>query len=63
VSSEAFRSELGVPVIFENRTGAAGVIAARTILSAPPDGHIILVQTGSHTMNVALPPEKSRSGS
>jgi tripartite-type tricarboxylate transporter receptor subunit TctC len=47
---EAFRSELGVPVIFENRTGATGVIAARTILSAPPDGHTILVQTGSHTI-------------
>src|SRR5882757_10226913 len=47
---EAFRSELGVPVIFENRTGATGVIAARTILSAPPDGHTIMVQTGSHTI-------------
>src|SRR5882724_933899 len=47
---EMFRSELGVPVIFENRTGAAGLIAARTILSAPPDGHTILVQTGSHTI-------------
>jgi tripartite-type tricarboxylate transporter receptor subunit TctC len=45
-----FRSELGVPVIFENRTGAAGAIAARTILSAPADGHTILVQTGSHTI-------------
>ena len=47
---EMFRSELGVPVIFENRTGAVGVIAARTILSAPPDGHTILVQTGSHAI-------------
>ena len=47
---EAFRSELGVPVILENRAGAAGVIAAKTILSAPPDGHTILVQTGSHTI-------------
>ena len=47
---ETFRSELGVPVIFENRTGAAGVLAAKTILSAPPDGHTILVQTGSHTI-------------
>jgi tripartite-type tricarboxylate transporter receptor subunit TctC len=47
---EAFRSVLGVPVISENRTGAAGVIAAKTILSAPPDGHTILVQTGSHTI-------------
>jgi tripartite-type tricarboxylate transporter receptor subunit TctC len=47
---ETFRSELDVPVIFENRTGAAGVIAAKTTLFAPPDGHTILVQTGSHTI-------------
>src|SRR5882724_13081942 len=64
---EAFRSELGVPVIFENRTGATGVIAARTILSAPPDGHTILVQTGSHTIapfvvNVDYDPLQDFSG-
>ena len=47
---EMFRSELGVPVIFENRTGATGIIAAKTILSEPADGHTILVQTGSHTI-------------
>jgi len=47
---ETFRSELGVPVILENRTGATGVIAARTTLSAPPDGHTILVQSGAHTI-------------
>lgn len=51
---EAFRSELGVPVILENRAGAAGVIAAKTILSAPADGHTILVQTGSHTIGPFL---------
>jgi tripartite-type tricarboxylate transporter receptor subunit TctC len=50
VIGETIRSDLGVPVIFENRTGAAGAIAARTILSAPADGHTILVQTGSHTI-------------
>jgi len=44
------KSELGVPVILENRTGATGLIAARAILAAPADGHTILVQTGSHTI-------------
>jgi tripartite-type tricarboxylate transporter receptor subunit TctC len=48
--AETLKSELGVPVILENRTGATGIIAARAILSAPADGHTILVQTGSHTI-------------
>jgi tripartite-type tricarboxylate transporter receptor subunit TctC len=47
---DTLKSELGVPVILENRTGATGIIAARAILSAPADGHTILVQTGSHTI-------------
>jgi tripartite-type tricarboxylate transporter receptor subunit TctC len=47
---DALKSELGVPVILENRTGATGMIAARAILAAPADGHTILVQTGSHTI-------------
>jgi tripartite-type tricarboxylate transporter receptor subunit TctC len=47
---DALKSELGVPVILENRTGATGILAARAILSAPADGHTILIQTGSHTI-------------
>jgi tripartite-type tricarboxylate transporter receptor subunit TctC len=50
VFGEILKSELGVPVILENRTGATGLIAARAILAAPADGHTILVQTGSHTI-------------
>lgn len=48
--AEKLQSELGVTVLMENRAGASGVIAAQSVLGAPPDGYTVFVYTGAHTV-------------
>ena len=42
---DPFKEALGLPTIVENRTGAAGMIAANAVAKAPPDGRMMLVST------------------
>lgn len=58
VLAEAMSAELGAPVVVENRTGAAGVIATMAAARAPADGYTLLFmslselavrQAASHT--------------
>jgi tripartite-type tricarboxylate transporter receptor subunit TctC len=45
---------LGQPVVIDNRGGASGMIATQAMLSAPPDGHTVLIVTTSHSALPAL---------
>lgn len=45
---------MGQPVIVENRTGAAGSIAAALISKSPPDGYNLLVVSSSYAINPSL---------
>jgi tripartite-type tricarboxylate transporter receptor subunit TctC len=46
--------QLGQPVVVENRTGAAGMIAAERLVASPADGYTLLMMTGSETFRPAM---------
>jgi tripartite-type tricarboxylate transporter receptor subunit TctC len=41
---------LGQPVVIDNRTGASGILAAEQVVKAPPDGHMLLIVSATHTV-------------
>ncbi len=41
----------GAPVIVENRPGAAGTLASRALVQAPPDGRTLLIVASGHAIN------------
>src|SRR5262245_7584699 len=45
---------LGQPFVIDNRAGGGGNIATEAVVSAPPDGHTLLLVGTSHTVNGTL---------
>lgn len=46
--------ETGQPVVVQNRTGAEGILGARTVATAPADGYTALLTSSTHVINVHL---------
>jgi tripartite-type tricarboxylate transporter receptor subunit TctC len=47
---ERLFTQLGQPVVIENRPGASGTIGAAIVARAEPDGYTLLVQSSTHTL-------------
>jgi tripartite-type tricarboxylate transporter receptor subunit TctC len=56
VLAEKLSAALGQPVIVENRLGAGGVVAAKYVATAEPDGHLISIYTSAFTIAPILNP-------
>lgn len=54
--AERMGRELGVPVVVENRVGAATAVANNTVAQARPDGYTLLMGTSTLAINPALQP-------
>ncbi len=54
--ADLLSASLGASVIVENRAGAGGAIGTEVVARARPDGHTLLLTTGSHISNTALNP-------
>ncbi|QRG08883.1 tripartite tricarboxylate transporter substrate binding protein [Xanthobacter dioxanivorans] len=48
----AAQGDFPVPLVVENKPGAAGVLAAQTVANTKPDGYTLLVAGGSETTSV-----------
>ena len=52
--SQRLSDSMAVPVVVDNRGGAAGITGSDIVAKAPPDGHTVLVTSISHTINLSV---------
>jgi len=57
VLGNAMSQLLGQPIVVENRAGADSLIATQAVARADPDGYLLLIASGSHSINASLYPE------
>lgn len=49
--AERASKTLGQPIIIDNKPGVNGVLGAKAVMAAPPDGYTILINSNSHAAN------------
>ena len=56
---EQLPTQLGQPIVVENRGGAGGTIGCAMVAKADPDGYTILVHSSAHTVAPSIYPNLS----
>jgi tripartite-type tricarboxylate transporter receptor subunit TctC len=56
---EGMARRLGQPCVIENKAGAASNIAAKAVLTSPPDGYTLFMGTSANAINAAFPQSTS----
>jgi tripartite-type tricarboxylate transporter receptor subunit TctC len=51
---EPMASDLGQPVVIENKPGAGTIIGTNAVATSPPDGYALLMATFAHAVNPSL---------
>jgi len=54
IMSDTLRSELGQPIVIENRPGASTIIGTDLVAKSRPDGHTLLIVTSTFAINPSI---------
>src|SRR5215469_10949513 len=54
IAADRLSEKLGQRFVIENQAGPGGIVAARSVLAAPPDGYTLGLATNGTSISVAL---------